>query len=236
MKSVLKLLAVTAPLLGSCAALAADLPMRPAPAPVAAAVYSWTGMYVGVNGSYGWGSQDPIVLFSNRFDRTSFDLSGGTIGGTIGAQIQQGYVVLGVEADLGWASIEGSGRVIPAIAGVPGPLTLNVSTSIDAVGTARLRVGAAIGNLLLYGTTGAAFVRSTAAGTSIAGVPCGTVGVLVNCTGASWRPGLATGLGAEWAFTPNWSLKGEYLYIATLGTGASTDRINLVRGGVNYKF
>jgi len=29
-------------------------------------------------------------------------MSGGMVGGTVGAQIQQGYVVLGVEGDLDW--------------------------------------------------------------------------------------------------------------------------------------
>ena len=81
------------------AALAADLP-APAPIPSPAylpPVYNWTGFYIGGNAGYAWGSQDPLVLFSNRFDRQSFDISGGMIGGTIGAQIQQGYVVLGLE-------------------------------------------------------------------------------------------------------------------------------------------
>jgi hypothetical protein len=39
-----------------------DLPiMSPVPA------YSWTGVYVGVNGGGAWGSQDPLNLITNRF-------------------------------------------------------------------------------------------------------------------------------------------------------------------------
>jgi len=67
-------------------------------------------------------------------------------------------------------------------------------------------------------------------------VPCGTAGVLVGCTESHWRPGLAAGLGAEYAFTPNWTFRGEYLYIAAAGTGVSKDQLNLLRFGVNYKF
>jgi outer membrane immunogenic protein len=44
------------------------------------------------------------------------------------------------------------------------------------------------------------------------------------------------GGGTEWGFAPNWSAKLEYLYVATMGTGASTDHFNVVRGGINYKF
>ena len=91
-------------------------------------------------------------------------------------------------------------------------------------------------NWLFYATGGAAFVKSSANGTSIAGVPCGTLGVLPNCSASSWRPGLAAGLGAEWGFTQNWTAKLEYLYVDVLGTGASTDHINIVRAGVNYRF
>src|SRR5471030_415067 len=90
--------------IGSASAFAADLPVQSYKSPpVVAQVYNWTGFYVGVNGGYGWGQQDPLTLFSNRFDRTSFNTNGGMVGGTVGAQIQQGYVVLGLEGDLDWA-------------------------------------------------------------------------------------------------------------------------------------
>jgi outer membrane immunogenic protein len=73
-------------------ARAADLPMapsyQPAPAPVVARVYNWTGFYVGVNGGYGWGSQDPLNIITNRFDSFSTSIAGGAFGGTLGAQIQ----------------------------------------------------------------------------------------------------------------------------------------------------
>ena len=216
---------------------AADLPTKAyAPAPVVAQVYNWTGLYVGVNGGWGWGAQDPLTPFSNSFDRTSFSTSGGMVGGTIGAQIQQGYVVLGIEGDLDWANIKGNGISTPAILGVPLPITLNISSNISAIGTARIRTGVAVNNWLFYATGGAAFVNSSANGTSIAGVPCGTLAVLPNCSASAWRPGLAAGLGAEWGFTQNWTAKLEYLYIDVVGSGFSTDHLNTIRAGVNYRF
>src|SRR5450631_3763092 len=203
MKKILVSTAAAAALLTTLlGAQAADLPQRAyAPAPVLAQVYNWTGLYVGVNGGWGWGQQDPLTPFSNRFDRTSFNINGGMVGGTVGAQIQQGYVVLGLEGDLDWANIKGSGITTPTIGGLilPGlPITLNMATNVSAVGTARLRAGVAMNNWLFYATGGAAFIKSSANGTSIAGVPCGTLGVLPNCSASSLRPGLAAGLGAEW--------------------------------------
>lgn len=225
--------------IGSASAFAADLPMQTYKSPpVVAQVYNWTGMYIGVNGGYGWGNQDPLNLISGQFDRSSFGISGGMVGGTVGAQIQQGYVVLGFEGDLDWANITGSKTIVPTIAGLPigGGLTLNMTTNTSAVGTARARFGAALDNWLLYGTGGVAFDKSSASATSIAGVPCGTLGVIPNCSGSSWKPGLAAGLGAEWGFAHNWTAKAEYIYVKVISTAASTDSINTFRFGVNYLF
>jgi outer membrane immunogenic protein len=226
--------------MSSASAFAADLPMQTyKSAPAMVAVYNWTGFYVGVNGGYGWGTQDPLTLFSNRFDRTNLNISGGMVGGTIGAQIQQGYVVLGIEGDLDWANIKGSGTSTPTIGGgllFPAGIALNIATNTSAVGTARIRAGVAVNNWLFYATGGAAFVKNSATGTSIGGVACGTLGLFPNCAASSWRPGLAAGLGAEWGFAQNWSAKFEYLYIASMGSGISVDYINTIRAGINYRF
>ena len=221
----------------SVGAFAADLPVQAYKSPpVVAQVYNWTGLYVGVNGGYGWGTQDPLTLFSNAFDRTAFNINGGMFGGTVGAQIQQGYVVLGLEGDLDWANITGNGISNPTILGIGKGITLNVATNTSAVMTARARVGAAMNNWLFYVTGGVAFDKSSANGTSIAGFACGTAGVFTNCSASSWRPGLAAGLGVEYGFAQNWSAKLEYLYIATVGSGVSTDHIDTIRAGINYRF
>jgi outer membrane immunogenic protein len=221
-------------------ARAADLPMQSykAAAIVAPAVYNWTGVYIGANGGYSWGSQDPLVLFGNRFDRSSIDVNGGMFGGTIGGQIQQGYVVLGLEGDLDWADIKGNSVVRPTILGLgigPG-ITLNTTTNTSAFGTARLRVGVALNDWLIYTTGGAAMVKTSANGSSIAGAPCGTLGVFPNCAASSWNPGLSGGVGTEWGFSQHWSVKAEYLYTTAIGSGVSTQTLNTFRGGINYRF
>lgn len=236
MKRHLKFLAGTAMLLSPIAAHAADLTVKAPPATAPVAVYNWTGLYVGVNGGWGWGQQDPLNLISPRFDRSSFNINGGMVGGTFGAQIQQGAIVLGFEADLDWADIRGSGVTIPTVDGLPIGSTLDVTTKMEAIGTARARAGVAINNWLVYATGGVAFIKETANGTTIAGVPCGTAGILSGCAESHWRPGVALGGGTEWGFAQNWTAKAEYLYVAAAGTGFSVDHVNIVRAGINYKF
>jgi len=237
MKGVLKYLAGGLLALSPMSAESADLAVKAVPATPVAAVYNWTGLYVGANGGYGWGSHDPLDLISTAFDAgRNFSTSGGVVGGTVGAQIQQGYVVIGAEADLDWANITGSGLVVPTIAGVAQPFLINLQSKTEGIATARIRAGAAMNNWLLYATAGVALLDETAKGSSINGVPCGTFGLFTGCAASHWRPGATIGAGAEYAFTPNWTVKGEYLYISAIGTGVAKNEINLLRLGVNYKF
>ena len=92
MKRVLRSIAVVTACVATCvAAQAADLPMPPAyqPPPMVVPVYNWTGFYVGVNGGYGWGNQDPFNLLTNRFDQFSVPFSGGMFGGTLVAKFNR---------------------------------------------------------------------------------------------------------------------------------------------------
>jgi outer membrane immunogenic protein len=215
-------------------ALGADLPQRPAPAPLLAPtpVYNWTGIYVGLNGGYGWGNQDPLNLITNRFDGASVGFSGGVFGGTAGAQIQSGHVVLGLEADLDWAGMKGSSTIVPTT-GSTIFAAVNATTNIDWETTARARVGYAQDNWLFYATGGFAILGAKAAFTPALGLNCGNY-TLVNCSGTSKQFGAALGAGVEYGITQNVSAKLEYLYI----TAASLDisHHSEIRAGLNYRF
>jgi outer membrane immunogenic protein len=211
---------------------AADLPSRPIYSPpVVAPVYNWTGIYLGINGGYGWGRQDPLSLITTQYDQVNTDIGGWTVGGTFGAQIQSGHVVLGVEGDINWANIKGTATVVPTILGVLAPYTANLATEATYVSTVRVRVGYAVQNWLLYGTGGVAVVSGKSNAT-LTGAVCGTVGVLP-CSGDTTRVGVAAGGGLEYGFTPNWSAKLEYLW---LGAALNNAQLNLVRGGINFRF
>ena len=227
---------VVAFLIGMYSAQAADLPQRPAPAPLLAPtpVYNWTGIYFGLNGGGAWGNQDPLNLITNRFDGRSLDFSGGVFGGTAGAQIQSGHVVIGLEADLDWAGLKGSTTYIPSIGGIPvGAAAISASTNIDWEATARARIGYAQQNWLFYATGGLAILGTKANITTPPGITCGTY-LAINCSGASKQVGAALGAGIEYGITQNVSAKFEYLYLTAVSLDVSHN--NEIRAGLNYRF
>ncbi len=133
------------------AAVAADLPRRsvaPAPYVAPAPVFTWTGLYAGVNAGYGWAT--PKGAANTAFG----SMDGASVGGTIGYNHQMGQIVVGVEADDAWNNARGS--------------KTGVSSKSTNVATARGRVGYAMDRVLLFTTGGyaGASVERTIAGAS----------------------------------------------------------------------
>jgi outer membrane immunogenic protein len=214
----------------AAADMGARYPVK-APPPVAA-VWNWTGFYVGVNGGYGWGRSN-WALLPLGLNEGSHDPSGGTFGGQIGYNWQVGGWVFGLEAQGNWADF--SGQNVSAVA----PLFTN-RTSIDAFGLFTGKIGYAWNNVMVYAKGGAAvqavdyryFTTAT-----------GVVGGRADDT----RWGAVVGAGLEYAFTPNWSVGVEYNHMfmgrhdVTFTPAPNvTDRIKLdtdvFTGRVNYRF
>jgi outer membrane immunogenic protein len=239
-----KVLLVTASLiaLGAAApALAADLAARPytkAPAMIAA-VYDWSGFYIGANG--GWGSSrnswDAVAPNVAVGPEGSHDATGGTVGGQVGYRWQAGTWVFGLEAQGNWADFKGSNASLL----FPG---FSNSSKIDAFGLFTGQVGYAWNNALLYVKGGAAVTSDRYRINTLGGVPAGTTG-----DDTSW--GGVVGVGLEYGFAPNWSAAIEYDHMfmqdktytfTTPGGGAffGADRIrqdvDLVTVRLNYKF
>lgn len=203
---------------------AADIARRqamPVKAPVYVAPYSWTGFYVGINGGGGWGRS----TWSAATGSSSFDTSGGVIGGTVGYNYQMGPAVFGLEGDVDWSNIRGSTSAVPC--------TTSCETRNSWLGTARGRIGYAFDRFMPYVTGGAAFGDIKAS-------PAGFGGA------RETKAGYALGGGGEFAIAGPWTAKVEYLYVDLGSTNCpagscaiSTDnnfRTNLVRGGINYRF
>jgi len=243
--------------------MAAPAPMY-SKAPMAPPAYSWTGLYVGANGGYGWGQDavnfapaagDAALLFADGVVPRSVSTkpAGGLAGGQIGYNWQWNKIwVVGLEADLDWAGINGSGSAsLPTVPGVAGGFSNFATQKLASLGTVRARFGYAIDNALFYATGGLAY-GSTSLQTSVIGVgKCGPVGVCATASSTQWMAGWTAGAGFEWAFASMWSLKAEYLYY-DLGSRSQTQfdpadtfgapyfsssvafRGDIVRVGLNY--
>jgi outer membrane immunogenic protein len=186
----------------SAPASAADMAARPyakAP-PMIAAVYDWTGMYVGLNG--GWGSSRncwDFVTAAGTFVAAEgcHDATGGTIGGQVGYRWQASQFVFGLEAQGNWADFVGRNQSLPFAA-------FDNQTRVNAFGLFTGQVGYAFNNALLYVKGGAAVTdsryRSLLTGT-------GTV-VTQDINDTRW--GGVIGVGLEYGFAPNWTAGIEY--------------------------
>ena len=207
-------------------ASAADLarPMATkAPPPFIPPAYNWTGFYAGINGGGGWGSSQ----WSNGPATSgAYDLSGGMVGGTLGYNWQYNQFVFGLEGDVDWTNIRGSGDG-------PGCPSASCQTRNDWLGTARGRIGYAFDRFLPYVTGGLAVgdIKASAS-------PGGSV----SQTNAGWT----VGGGLEVALMGPLTAKLEYLY-ADLGNascgaavcGAASNmnfHTNIVHAGLNYRF
>jgi outer membrane immunogenic protein len=226
--------AVTALVLGTTAAAAADLPVKAAPVPVA--IYDWTGFYIGVSGGGAFGQSTHIDQATGLGDTIGYNVKGGLIGGTVGYNWQVSRFVIGFEGDASWVGQYGS-NFDDGLAGSPAFTSFTKETW---VATARGRLGYAVDNLLFYGTGGYA-----AAGVE-AGVKDSNTGALL-ASATSTRSGWTAGGGLEWGFAPNWSAKFEWLYMKfdsaafnTLAAEGPRSSVpfddNVVRAGINYRF
>jgi outer membrane immunogenic protein len=236
-------------------ARAADLPAPTLPPPVAA-IYNWTGFYVGANG--GWG--DGISNWTNNCpgcqsfstggggsplgggETGSFSVSGYLAGGTLGFNYQIGPWVYGIEGDFDWTHLTGnSGPTCGGLSDAVPPPT-GCETESDWLATVRGRVGYAFAglggdNVLLYGTAGGAVARIK-------------TGLIPPSTfDSSTEAGWTIGAGLEVGFAPNWTAKVEYLFVdlpnatcttttncGVLAGSTVTFNENMVRAGINYKF
>lgn len=210
-------------------AMAADLGRAP-PAQAASVSWSWTGPYVGLTAGYAWGAGvenaiGPVVADGIP---TSFSVSpkGWLAGGFGGFNYQLGAVVVGVEADLSWSDLRGSSTWDAHIVNIPAASYITLDQSLDWLGTVRGRVGVnPFGGLLVYGTGGFAYGGVTV-DRHYRFPP-----IDLASSDTTTRTGWAAGVGLEYALTPGWSVRGEWLHV-------DLDRLtaDIGRGGVAYKF
>lgn len=243
----LKTLAALSGIALAGSALAADLPSRRAPAPYIppAPLFTWTGFYVGLNAGAMFNAYNNN---NNNFAFGGFgnSQSNNKIGFIGGAQIGYnwqlgGPILLGLEADFnGHSSISSNNNGFGFGGGNSGS---------GFLGTGRGRIGfLATPQFLIYATGGVAYGNPwSSANNSLAFIlfpnSFGTFGF--NNNQNSFRVGYAVGGGLEYMFSPNWSVKAEYLYtdlgrtgsnFTAFGGQASRSTAHVARLGVNYHF
>jgi outer membrane immunogenic protein len=228
-------------------ASAADMAARPytkAP-PMVAAVYDWTGFYIGANG--GWGSSRKcwdFVTPGGAFVAAEgcHDATGGVAGGQIGYRWQSAAWVFGIEAQGDWAGLRGRNTSVAF------PAFTNDSR-VNAFGLFTGQVGWAFNNALLYVKGGAAVTDDRFRNFATA------TGLQVTNDVNDTRWGAVVGVGLEYGFAPNWSAAVEYDHLfmgnrtytfinngvaGAAGTLFGTDRIrqdvDLVTVRVNYRW
>ena len=239
MRKLVVLLAAAGMLGAAVPAMAADLGGGPLPESDA---FSWTGGYIGLNGSYTWGTSkahysDPtngatLNTIAGPLDSDPIGWSGGV---TIGANEQMDSgIVAGVEGDVDYSYV--TAGIVDNLAGYlahPGGYNNTITSTTDLSGTLRGRAGVALGNLLPYLTGGLAVAHVTVDATD------GPV------SESAFLYGWTVGGGLEVAYDEHWSAKGEALY-TDLGShtwfsgkayqSTSTSTSVTARAGINYKF
>jgi outer membrane immunogenic protein len=249
------------------AAFSADLPVK-AYSPAAAA-YSWTGFYIG--GSAGAALHEARTDFSaaDAWDTgySGSPINNSKIGGIIGGQLGYNYqirnFVIGAEGDLSY--LGGLGRTgLGAWPDCRASFCLpTASTDATAFASIRGRVGYDFSGTLVYGTAGIGWLKLKD-NFNVAGNPggIGSPSKGGNFASTKWAPAFVVGGGIEQMITPNWSIKGEALWVRTETTDASatdthyftpstgvfssrfnpvppvnyTHTLTIGRIGVNYKF
>jgi outer membrane immunogenic protein len=159
-----------------------------------------------------------VVPRSNNF---SFSPPYARLGIEAGMNVQEGFLVYGVEADALWSPYGASGTetkypTAANLAAYPGytyvPVSLTAKENPAFLGTVRLRVGVTpINRLLIFASVGPAFSSDSLGATVQPVGPYSAVGATRNF----FDVGIAFGAGAEYAVTNNVSIKGEYIQTST---------------------
>ena len=234
---------------------AADLPVK-APPPLPP-IYDWTGLYVGGNVGWGWGHNNSTELapgntaFPTGTAFTTENLNGFLGGVQAGFNYQAPYhLVVGVEGEFAWTDLTGTATTISTTTTAPFVgFTSTATSKFKDFALLTGRVGYALDNWLLYAKGGVALGQSSSSGVNT--LANGTL--FSTTTSSTDRSGWVVGAGVEWGFAPGWSAKIEYNHIdfgstnltsfsvepsgvVTTSLISSTERIDVVKGGVNYRF
>ncbi len=219
-------------------AFGADMPLKAPPAPYAAPA-DWTGFYVFGFGGYSWGRLSPDDFSLSDVDDRLHNPrpKGGVFGFGGGYLWQYGAWVGGVEVDYGFSSEKETQTLVDALTETV-TNTFRLTSKIDALGSARLRVGYLLTpGLLAYGTAGLGFGRArVSASDTICATGTTECLTILDDTAKANLFGWVAGGGVEFKLFEHLRLRGEYLHYDFGSTGFSFQSSGLIGiGTVNVK-
>jgi len=184
----------------------------------------WNAFYAGAHAGYAWGGVDVTDTTGGVAPGPfSYSPKGAFAGGTAGLNWRLQGILLGVEGDLGYMDLSGSGTAPSSTPPNHQDLTLN--GGLYAVGAGRL--GYAFGQTLIYGKGGFAYFDGTAAQTTT------KPGYLTSPTSSAFT-GWAYGGGVEHFVSRNLSVKVEYLHF-DFGSRVGS-QISITDPPIGYKY
>ena len=218
------------------------MPVKAPPLPPPAAVFSWTGCYIG--GNIG-GARAKRELHDERtgaeWGRTGDGVFMG--GGQIGCNYQFNSFVIGVEGDADWLGDRDQDGAGVVVAGN----TYRAHANSKWTSTLAARFGFAINQTLIYGKAGIGWV-----GIGDVTLTNVTTGASVVGEGSRTASGPMFGVGVEYAFNYNWSIKAEFdnirlsdrsfTVVGAVLPGLAGDtftshrNIQEIKFGLNYRF
>jgi outer membrane immunogenic protein len=164
----------------------------------------------------------PPSLGSNSASASSW-----LAGAQAGYNWQHGSVVYGVEADISGTGLKSTMNTTLQSLFVPPP-TASTTSSIDWYGTVRGRLGWATGPVMIYGTGGLAYGRTSVNSTLNDNV----VPASLNSQSSSVKAGWVAGFGIEYLWRPNLVASLGYQYV-DLGTTSLAASIPLPGGSLS---
>jgi outer membrane immunogenic protein len=203
-------------------------------------VLSWAGGYLGIQG----GAAQNYALFEDsdcfigRCPLIDGRKTGGTVGGLLGYNWQQGSFVYGVEGDWSWIGAKTS-RLAPVL-GFAGNNDLSTSYDVNCLATLRGRAGLAFDSTLFYVTGGAAFGHVKNSVELISAGPVNTGTINASYTQNRTKIGWTAGVGAEYMLSQHWTARAEFRYVdlgrTTVACSSATDFNNCVSAGYRGEF
>jgi outer membrane immunogenic protein len=224
-------------------ATAADMAVKARPAPVAVAVWNWTGFYLGANVGGAWTdhesftSADPFNTFGlvggPFVPATTTGSGSGVVGGIHGGYNWQvaPQFLLGIEADISGADVKFSTRQQPLVSTLTNSDSFFSSTmKVQALASVRGRAGLVFGDWLLFGTGGWGWADtrfSADAACVTTGINACNIGVHAPISASSTKNGAVFGGGFEYHLpSTSWIVGAEYLryqFNGSSGTGLTSN-------------